>query len=26
VDLDNNGWEDLFAVNGYITTPDTGDL
>lgn len=25
-DLDNDGWEDLFVANGYITTPDTGDL
>ena len=25
-DLENNGWEDLFVANGYITTPDTGDL
>lgn len=25
-DLDNDGWEDLFVANGYITTEDTGDL
>ncbi len=25
-DLDNDGWEDLFVANGYITTPDTGDF
>ena len=25
-DLNNDGWEDLFAANGYITTEDTGDL
>jgi hypothetical protein len=26
IDIDNNGWEDLFVANGYITTDDTGDL
>ena len=26
VDLNNDGWEDLVVANGYITTPDTGDL
>ncbi len=26
VDLNNDGWEDLFVSNGYITTEDTGDL
>lgn len=26
VDLDNDGWEDLAVVNGYMTTEDTGDL
>ena len=26
VDLNNDGWEDLFAANGYITTEDPGDL
>ena len=25
-DLNNDGWEDLFVANGYITTEDTGDL
>ena len=25
-DINNDGWEDLFVANGYITTPDTGDL
>lgn len=26
VDLNNDGWEDLIVSNGYLTTPDTGDL
>jgi hypothetical protein len=26
VDLNNDGWQDLFVANGYITTDDTGDL
>ena len=26
VDFNNDGWEDLFVANGYLTTPDTGDL
>ena len=26
VDLNNDGWEDLFVANGFITTEDTGDL
>jgi hypothetical protein len=25
-DLDNDGWEDIVAANGFITAPDTGDL
>ena len=25
-DLNNDGWEDLVAANGYITADDTGDL
>lgn len=25
-DLNNDGWEDLFISNGYLTTDDTGDL
>ncbi|MEZ5329960.1 MAG: VCBS repeat-containing protein, partial [Verrucomicrobiales bacterium] len=25
-DINNDGWEDLFVSNGYITTEDTGDL
>jgi hypothetical protein len=26
VDLNNDGWEDLFVANGYMTTKDSGDL
>lgn len=26
VDMNNDGWEDLIVSNGYITTPDSGDL
>ena len=26
VDLNGDGWEDLFVANGFITTEDTGDL
>ena len=26
VDLNNDGWEDLFVANGFITTEDTSDL
>lgn len=26
VDLNNDGWEDIYVVNGFITTQDTGDL
>ena len=26
VDLNNDGWQDLFVANGYITTDDTADL
>ena len=25
-DLDNDGWEDIYVANGFITTEDTGDL
>ena len=25
-DFNNDGWEDLFVANGFITTEDTGDL
>ena len=25
-DLNNDGWEDLYVANGFITTEDTGDL
>ena len=25
-DLNNDGWEDLYVANGFITTDDTGDL
>jgi hypothetical protein len=25
-DLDNDGWEDLFVANGYITGPESDDL
>lgn len=26
VDINNDGWEDLFVANGFHTTEDTGDL
>ncbi len=26
VDLNNDGWEDLFVANGYMTTEDSSDL
>ena len=26
VDLNNDGWEDAFVANGYMTTEDSGDL
>ncbi|HWB03495.1 MAG TPA: VCBS repeat-containing protein [Verrucomicrobiales bacterium] len=26
VDLNNDGWEDLYVANGFITTEDTNDL
>ena len=25
-DIDNDGWEDLYVVNGYLTQPDKEDL
>ncbi len=25
-DLNNDGWQDLFVANGYLTTPDSHDL
>ena len=25
-DINSDGWDDLLVANGYITTPDTGDL
>ena len=25
-DLNNDGWEDMLVANGFISTPDTGDL
>lgn len=25
-DLNNDGWEDILAANGFISTPDSGDL
>ncbi|MGK0187861.1 MAG: hypothetical protein ACI9R3_003652 [Verrucomicrobiales bacterium] len=25
-DFNNDGWEDLFVANGFVTTEDTGDL
>ena len=26
VPLNNDGWEDLYVANGYISQPDTEDL
>ncbi|CAN5491073.1 hypothetical protein BH23VER1_BH23VER1_25240 [soil metagenome] len=26
MDLNNDGWEDLYVANGFMTAPDTGDL
>ncbi len=26
IDFNNNGWDDIFVNNGYITSEDTGDL
>jgi hypothetical protein len=25
-DLNNDGWEDIYVANGFMTAPDTGDL
>jgi len=25
-DIDNDGWDDIFVANGYITNPQTTDL
>jgi hypothetical protein len=25
-DINNDGWEDIYVVNGFFTTEDTGDL
>lgn len=25
-DFNNDGWEDIYVANGFITTPDSGDL
>ena len=26
IDFDNDGWEDIYTTNGFMTAPDTGDL
>lgn len=26
VDLNNDGWEDIYVANGFMSAPDTGDL
>jgi hypothetical protein len=26
IDFNNDGWEDIFVANGYVTNEDTGDL
>jgi hypothetical protein len=26
LDINNDSWEDVYVVNGFFTTPDTGDL
>ncbi len=26
VDLNNDGWEDIYTTNGFMTAPDSGDL
>jgi hypothetical protein len=26
VDLNNDGWQDVYVTNGFMTAPDTGDL
>jgi hypothetical protein len=26
IDINNDGWEDIFVANGFITGPETRDL
>ena len=26
IDLNNDGWEDIYVANGFMSAPDTGDL
>ena len=26
VDLNNDGWQDIYVTNGFMSAPDTGDL
>ena len=26
VDFNNDGWEDIYIANGFMTSPETGDL